>query len=194
MSHYRSNHRFNLSSQMNYLKISIGTVILALGMLGSAQASMIKGQLDFAGAATINRENGMFTSFDYLYDPFVVYATEDFATSIGHTVNADLDPINFLSLSLPETLWSVNGFSFSLQSLSINDGTTAGGTGIISHALFDDTEGFWSFTTQGNSDTDGTFGFSSTAMPSAVTVPAAVWLFGTALIGLVGFGKRRKSA
>ena len=29
---------------------------------------------------------------------------------------------------------------------------------------------------------------------SAVPVPAAVWLFGTALIGLVGFSKRRKAA
>ena len=28
---------------------------------------------------------------------------------------------------------------------------------------------------------------------SAVPIPAAVWLFGTALIGLVGFGKRRKT-
>jgi hypothetical protein len=28
----------------------------------------------------------------------------------------------------------------------------------------------------------------------AVPVPAALWLFGTALIGLVGFGKRRKAA
>jgi hypothetical protein len=27
-----------------------------------------------------------------------------------------------------------------------------------------------------------------------VPIPAAVWLFGTALIGLVGFGKRRKTA
>ena len=30
--------------------------------------------------------------------------------------------------------------------------------------------------------------------PSAVPVPAAAWLFGTALIGLVGFSKRRKAA
>jgi len=29
---------------------------------------------------------------------------------------------------------------------------------------------------------------------SAVPVPAAVWLFGTALVGLFGFGKRRKTA
>jgi hypothetical protein len=30
--------------------------------------------------------------------------------------------------------------------------------------------------------------------PAVVPVPAAVWLFGSALIGLVGFGKRRKAA
>lgn len=30
--------------------------------------------------------------------------------------------------------------------------------------------------------------------PSVVPIPAAVWLFGTALIGLVGFSKRRKAA
>ena len=30
--------------------------------------------------------------------------------------------------------------------------------------------------------------------PSAIPIPAAIWLFGTALIGLVGFGKRRKAA
>jgi hypothetical protein len=28
----------------------------------------------------------------------------------------------------------------------------------------------------------------------AVPIPAAVWLFGTAMIGLFGFGKRRKAA
>jgi len=28
---------------------------------------------------------------------------------------------------------------------------------------------------------------------SAVPIPAAIWLFGTALIGLVGFGKRKAS-
>jgi hypothetical protein len=29
---------------------------------------------------------------------------------------------------------------------------------------------------------------------SAVPVPAAFWLFGSALVGLAGFGKRRKTA
>ncbi len=34
-------------------------------------------------------------------------------------------------------------------------------------------------------------GVDSATQPSAVPVPAAVWLFGTALVGLVGFGKRK---
>ena len=34
----------------------------------------------------------------------------------------------------------------------------------------------------------------SPAPISAVPVPAAIWLFGTALLGLVGFSKRRKAA
>lgn len=41
---------------------------------------------------------------------------------------------------------------------------------------------------------DGTFEGVFTAQTSVVPIPAAVWLFGTALIGLVGFSKRRKAA
>jgi hypothetical protein len=37
-------------------------------------------------------------------------------------------------------------------------------------------------------------GPESPESPSPIPVPAAVWLFGTALIGLVGFSKRRKAA
>jgi hypothetical protein len=49
-------------------------------------------------------------------------------------------------------------------------------------------DGFVTTTTPG----DGNITLGLTV--SAVPVPAAVWLFGTAMIGLVGFGKRRKAA
>jgi hypothetical protein len=45
----------------------------------------------------------------------------------------------------------------------------------------------------GTSDPMAVVAVNSRVVP-AVPVPAAVWLFGTALIGLVGFGKRRKVA
>jgi hypothetical protein len=35
---------------------------------------------------------------------------------------------------------------------------------------------------------------SVSAAPSAVPVPAAAWLFGSALVGLAGIGRKRKAA
>ena len=46
-------------------------------------------------------------------------------------------------------------------------------------------------------DGDRLWGYNNEAIrdfPIATPVPAAIWLFGTALIGLVGFSKRRKAA
>lgn len=61
--------------------------------------------------------------------------------------------------------------------------------GIASYATFD----FSGSSTRYILDNfSGTFG-SSEEIP-VIPVPAAVWLFGTALIGLVGFSKRRKAA
>ena len=43
------------------------------------------------------------------------------------------------------------------------------------------------------SDVSGTMSITYDYTPNLVPLPAAVWLFGTALIGLVGFSKRRKT-
>ncbi len=168
---------------MSSLKILTGAVILALGMIGSAQASLINGQLDFVGFAAIDRENGQYVSIDYLFGPFVVSATDDYAATIdvGDAVNV-IDPINFTTISLPETIWSIDIFSFSLESVTLNNGTTVGGNGMISAAGFDDTDGFWSFTSQGADD--GFFSFSATTVPEPSTIALMV-------IGLFGLGFAR---
>jgi hypothetical protein len=46
----------------------------------------------------------------------------------------------------------------------------------------------------GDNEINGVLGLDSDFTPSVVPVPAAVWLFGTALIGLIGLSKRRKTA
>lgn len=43
-------------------------------------------------------------------------------------------------------------------------------------------------------DNETYFGYGKLHSVSAIPIPAAVWLFGTALLGLVGFSKRRKAA
>lgn len=46
------------------------------------------------------------------------------------------------------------------------------------------------------SDFGGSFALDKIALsdPSAVPEPAAIWLFGTGILGLIGFSKRRKAA
>jgi hypothetical protein len=56
------------------------------------------------------------------------------------------------------------------------------------------TFGILSISSFNSADGTPTPNWATAPPPSAVPVPAAVWLFGTALIGLVGFGKRRKTA
>ncbi|MBP8301501.1 MAG: VPLPA-CTERM sorting domain-containing protein [Planctomycetes bacterium] len=46
----------------------------------------------------------------------------------------------------------------------------------------------------GSYTTECVVGSLPTLAPSAVPIPAAVWLFGSGLIGLVGVGRRRKAA
>lgn len=63
--------------------------------------------------------------------------------------------------------------------------------GIASYALFD----FSGSSTRYIVDNfEGIFGSSEDITPSLIPVPAAIWLFGTALLGLLGFNKRRGMA
>ena len=58
---------------------------------------------------------------------------------------------------------------------------------------FENTSG-GSLTVELGTDTNNYSHWTEYGVVSPVPVPAAVWLFGTALFGLVGFSKRRKAA
>ena len=84
--------------------------------------------------------------------------------------------------------FSVGGWTFDLSSLSIID-QTAGvlnltGTGVLSGNGFDATPASWSFSSQSLTS-------YSMMVTTVVPVPAAAWLFGTGLIGLVGVARRK---
>jgi hypothetical protein len=64
-------------------------------------------------------------------------------------------------------------------------------TGTLGNLTIDATAGTWAFEIFGNDVAQGTGAFEAVA---AVPVPAAAWLFGSALLGLVGVGRRRKLA
>ena len=111
-----------------------------------------------------NLDNGTYDIF--YYAPF-------------HTMNTGVMDINGVSVASLEG--SINtlsqGVSWDLlSSVAITDGTLNLGSGV-------------NFGTPWN----GIAGIQIVE-PGAVPVPAAVWLFGTALVGLIGFNKRRKAA
>ena len=66
--------------------------------------------------------------------------------------------------------------------------TAAVPTGTVGTLNIDADAGTWAFVIFGNDIAQGTGGFEAVA---PVPVPAAAWLFGSALVGLAGIGRRR---
>ena len=103
----------------------------------------------------------------------------------------DLGTVNPGSISLTSfvstDVLDIEGWSLELTSLNIQEQTTSNiklfGNGIVSGNGFDATPSSWTFTT--------TAGSSYSMSVTAVPVPAAVWLFGSGLIGLVGIARRK---
>jgi len=147
-------------------------------------AALISGQFDFVGAALLDRNGAgtAYISIDYIGSPTTIISTDDFATTIA--LNSPVTVTDPWVVSAPQAnLWQAGGFSFDLSTITINNGTTVTGSGVITGNGFDATTGFWSFTSQ--SSGDGIFSFSSTTVPA----PGIALLLG---IGLVGIALTRK--
>ncbi len=154
-------------------------------------------------AATINGSFGITGALGTNVDPSgsladvtditlsTVYGTEGstgdtggvnmFSTGAGGSTESLSGPLS------GTTFFTIEGWSFSLTSLAVLD-QKAGllnleGTGVLSGDGFDDTNATWTFSTSS---------LNSYSMSiAAVPVPAAVWLFGTGLLGLVGIARRK---
>lgn len=95
--------------------------------------------------------------------------------------NASADIVNFDN-TVPSNFFSVAGVDYTLEFLGFGLLT---GSGFVVQDSFRVLEG-------GSASVDLVGRITST--PGVVPVPAAVWLFGTALLGLVGYNRRRKVA
>jgi len=135
--------------------------------INTASAMLIQGQIDFCGISTTTDNGSVVTSVDF--GSFEVSAvTGDFVTYVtpGDTV-AFLD---FPTVE-PLDLWSVGGFSFNLNLITINAllGSTAiiEGSGLISKTNYDITPFVWTYSSKRGSNTS----FSSTLNPAVTSDP-----------------------
>lgn len=180
---------------MKNLLISVFTALSLLTVSTFATAlPIISGQLDIGGKGVFSVTAEQVTQIDLVETPLVLGATGDFSStvSVGDVVTY---PDPFILGGLPLGLWSVGGFSFLLENISTNvvvniagtDFALVEGTGTISSAGYENTEGSWTYSSQSNGGVfgQGEFSFSSTTVPA----PATVALLG---IALVGFGITRR--
>lgn len=124
-------------------------------------------------------------------------STGDLVTVTGSSVGDIVDSLDFAGFSAPiSNFLTIEGFQLDLTSLSIVGQSPAflflSGSGTLSGNGFDPTAATWSLSAQTNPADGAPTTYSMTI--AAVPVPAAVWLFGSGLLGLVGVARRRNNS
>ena len=159
-----------------------------------ASAMMIVGGITFSGDFVPVPGIDLVTAsgIDFLGDNFDVDdANGDFAAAgLSQGDAGSIGDFQFAPFAGPIALWTIDGFTFVLESVMIvaqnSDFLALLGTGVVQAAGFDDTQASLALTAN---RAGGLYNFS--AGISNVPVPAAVWLFASALLSL---GFRRKVA
>jgi hypothetical protein len=165
-------------------KIVFSSMVIFLLSSFGASASFITGFIQFGGATW--SKDGTVVS---VVNPTVGVTTGDF---VGQTVVA-ISPLDYSPFAAIDPLWVTNlgEFSFAITSLVVIDETPGSlvlnGRGLLTSTLagLDPTGANWSFSADSSP-------VNFSIATSAVPVPAAVWLFGTAVVGLVGLRRKQK--
>jgi hypothetical protein len=178
--------------------------VIAIGSIGllsfNANAALIDGTIELAGGWTpidsvaAATSIGVATGIDFTGDTSVVVASSGDLSLTPYTFASMIDfQFNPLTPN-PVNVWSAGGFTFSMDSVTITTQNPSylvlSGSGTISGNGFNPTPGTWEFS--GQTASNITFSWSSSNV-TVVPVPAAVWLFGSGLLGLVAVGRRKLS-
>ena len=170
-------------------------VLSALLLAGVANAVPISGDVSMFGYAD--------TAFDPMAgifpDPdgaFVTFASGDFATylNVGDSVEYNGFVYNPASNPVADPLWSGGGFTFVLNSVTVEAQTAnqliLSGSGVLSGYDFEDTYGTWGLSVMQFGEFSFTFS-NTTSGATPVPEPASVLIIGIGLIAVAGYGRKR---
>lgn len=203
---------------MNKIVSSVigGLALLAISFGANAAAlPFITGTVQFEGRVTLKTVPGSnpveingvdFTRGTVNADPDdegLFSAAGDLVVMLGaSTGNGKLVLNDFLFTSENKVIWAFDDgssdFKFTADSIT-HEITDAGFIGVyargkLSSSGFQDTDAEFSFTTQLVGDGFKTYKGSFSTETTVVPLPSAVWLFGSALLGLVGVARHRQSS
>jgi hypothetical protein len=171
---------------MKLIKILLA-VVVASGVVLSARANQISGNINFAGGAHFDSTHlgsaTMVTSWDMA---IVINADDDFGSVAPLTPVTFVTPYVFNPPTAYASLWTVGGFTFSLVNSNIDAQTnkklTIFGNGFVSGNGFDQTPGTWSFSvTQSDGRARQEFSFQANSAAPAPDSGSTVALLGMAL-------------
>jgi hypothetical protein len=175
-----------------------GAGVLALGMVASAHAALIDGSISLSGGFTpvdavpLPTTLGAATGIDFDGSAAVNQATGDFSGSVGHTATMVDFQFSPVLAPNPVTVWSVDGYTFSMDTVAVDfhnaNFLLLSGSGTVSGTGFDPTPGTWVF--GGQTANQASFSWSASSA-TVVPVPAAVWLFGSGVLGLMGVARKK---
>lgn len=171
----------------NMIKITLACLAL---VSTAVNAALIDGTLAVGGAYNATGGTDLSDATDLTIN--TVYgnpSSGDFTSTINLMTLPGTGGSASIAAFLPVTNFlSIGGWQLDLSTLEIVDQTASvlnlSGTGIMSGNGFDATPVNWSFSSQSVTS------YSMTAT-TVVPVPAAVWLFGSGLIGLVAVSRRK---
>jgi len=206
--------RFKLSKRGWTWAVGVfAALLVSIGNPGTAVAQQITGDIGFAsifrpsnnsfGAASLAAATSIDFNGNGIKDVglgSVILSTETFASfaPVGSFAFLSDFIFNPLAAGGVSPLWSAGGFSFALNSISIDTQNASTlslvGTGIVSGNNFAATNGTWNFS--GNPVGNSSFVFSAGTSVPAIPEPEIYAMLGAglALIGWIGRKKRLHKA
>ncbi len=162
---------------LNNFKHVFAICLLAFASMQSAQAMV------YSSAGTISGTSASEATLS-IFDTFEVEAGMEYLaklTDIGTVLLPVIDNFDSLSMVIFDDSYSVVGTPLLLAPAS------ATGPASVSFSFTALTDATYSIALGGATDTLSTYVSTVTAVP----VPAAAWLMGSAMFALVGFGRRK---